>query len=1178
MNDEEILAMQYAPFHWPPKKPLTEWLALCFGIFLLAGYMAYALREEYVRIEARERARLADQCKVVSMNIERHFSGISTSLSGIVKELPQWRRMPDGAKLAAQHLRALKNAMPGVLTLLVIDSNGTVRASDKPELVGQSAAERNYFQVVLKSPGASTLYVRPPLVSGLGNFTMNLTRMVAGSKGEFDGLVIAALDAEGFKILLNSVLYRSDVRASLIHGDGVPFLMAPRSRDIAGLDLVMPGSFFSRHLESAQDASVFEGPISPGGEARMIAMQTVQPAALSMDRPMVIVVDRGLQFVFANWYRDLAKSLTLFGFLTLLAASSLWMHQRRQRAAAINNAQLELYRHETIETLRQSEDKFRNLTELSSDWYWEQDEQFRFVPLSGQLNEKTRTANEGHIGKTRWEMGAENLTEADWQAHQSALKSHQEFRDFEMLRTDLAGVPHWVSSSGRPIFDSGGNFCGYRGVAKDITERKLTHQALKAREERFQILFDRASEGIVIVSLGGDLIAINQAFANMHGYTVDEMKCLKLSDLDTATSFEQVPARIKRILAGERQTFEAENFHKDGHVFPLEVSSSMILVDGAPMIQSFTRDISERRETQVKLLLAASVVDHAREGIAITDPSGTIVEINQSFTRITGYSREDSIGQNAHILSSGRHDQAFYKALWNALLVQGHWSGEIWNRRKSGEVYAELLTVSAIRDARGDTRQYVALFSDITAIKEQQRQLEHTAHFDALTSLPNRLLLSDRLQQAMTQALRRGQQLAVAYLDLDGFKNVNDKFGHDMGDQLLILVAAAMKSALREGDTLARLGGDEFVAVLIDMDGVANCAPMLTRLLDAAAAPVLLGEAVLKCSASIGVTFYPQAHDMEADQLLRQADQAMYQAKLAGKNRYHIFDASHDSSVRVHHEKLERIRLALARGEFVLHYQPKVNMHSGKVVGAEALIRWQHPQKGLLAPASFLPAIEDHPLAVEVGEWVIDTVLTQLALWQDADLNLTVSINIGARQLQQSDFVERLQAILARHRQVSPARLELEVLETSALADMVQVSQIIEHCHEMGVKFALDDFGTGYSSLTYLKRLRVAQLKIDQSFVRDMLDDPDDLAILEGVIGLAAAFKREVIAEGVETVEHGTALLHLGCQLAQGYGIARPMPGEHLPAWAASWRPDAAWCAVLSPGDASRSEKAQACA
>jgi EAL domain-containing protein (putative c-di-GMP-specific phosphodiesterase class I) len=286
----------------------------------------------------------------------------------------------------------------------------------------------------------------------------------------------------------------------------------------------------------------------------------------------------------------------------------------------------------------------------------------------------------------------------------------------------------------------------------------------------------------------------------------------------------------------------------------------------------------------------------------------------------------------------------------------------------------------------------------------------------------------------------------------------------------------------------------------------------------------------------------------------------MYQAKVAGKNRYHVFDAEQDSSIRGHHESLERIRLALARGEFVLHYQPKVNMRSGQVIGAEALIRWQHPERGLLAPGKFLPVIEDNPIAVDVGEWVIDKALTQIAVWHAAGLDLSVSVNIGARQLQQNDFVLRLKAILARHPQVNPAKLELEVLETSALADMAQVSQVIEDCAEIGVRFALDDFGTGYSSLTYLKRLRVALLKIDQSFVRDMLDDPDDLAILEGVIGLAVAFKREVIAEGVETVEHGTALLQLGCELAQGYGIARPMPPEQLPAWAATWRPDEAWC------------------
>jgi EAL domain-containing protein (putative c-di-GMP-specific phosphodiesterase class I) len=322
---------------------------------------------------------------------------------------------------------------------------------------------------------------------------------------------------------------------------------------------------------------------------------------------------------------------------------------------------------------------------------------------------------------------------------------------------------------------------------------------------------------------------------------------------------------------------------------------------------------------------------------------------------------------------------------------------------------------------------------------------------------------------------------------------------------------------------------------------------------------------VLQGSASIGVTFYPQDQEVDVDQLLRQADQAMYQAKLAGKNRYHVFDAAKDSSVRVHHESLDRLRLAHTRREFVLYYQPKVNMLSGQVIGAEALIRWQHPEKGLLAPASFLSIIEDNPLAVDVGEWVIDAVLTQMAVWHAVGLDLPVSVNIGARQLQHADFMERVLAILAGHKQISPAFLELEVLETSALPNMAQVSQVIENCAKIGVKFALDDFGTGYSSLTYLKRLRVAQLKIDQSFVRDMLDDPDDMAILEGVIGLAAAFKQQVIAEGVETIAHGTLLLQLGCELAQGYGIARPMPPEQLPAWAANWQPDAAWCAEPHP-------------
>jgi predicted signal transduction protein with EAL and GGDEF domain len=379
---------------------------------------------------------------------------------------------------------------------------------------------------------------------------------------------------------------------------------------------------------------------------------------------------------------------------------------------------------------------------------------------------------------------------------------------------------------------------------------------------------------------------------------------------------------------------------------------------------------------------------------------------------------------------------------------------------------------------------------------------------------------------------------------------------------VLIELARRMKHTLREGDTLSRLGGDEFVAVLLDQSDVATCVPILNRMLAAAAEPLDIGGLILQVSASIGVTLYPQSEAVDADQLLRQADQAMYKAKLVGKNRYCIFDADHDRSQRSHNESLEHIRNALHRREFVLYYQPKVNMRSGTVIGAEALIRWQHPERGLLPPAVFLPLIEEHQLAVEIGEWVIESALTQMEIWRACGLHISVSVNVGARQLQQTDFVQRLRASLAAHPTILPRDLELEVLETSALEDLTRVSEVIESCREIGVMFALDDFGTGYSSLTYLKHLPVAQLKIDQSFVRDMLEDPDDLAILGGVLGLANSFRRQVIAEGVETIEHGEMLLQLGCELAQGYGIARPMPAADLPAWTRQWQMDPTWSNV----------------
>ena len=724
------------------------------------------------------------------------------------------------------------------------------------------------------------------------------------------------------------------------------------------------------------------------------------------------------------------------------------------------------------------------------------------------------------------------------------------------------GNEYQIADSAAPIRNAADAIVGVVLVFSDVTERYRAEEAVRESEARFRTVVDVIPDAIVL-HRGGKLLHVNPAGVVMFGARSEQELIGKpILELIHPDFHKIVLARVKSVTDhGEASAVIEERYVKlDGTFFYAEVQGRSIVLDNAPAVVATLRDITQRKAAQEKLQLAAGVFTHALEGIMITSPDATIVDVNDAFTRITGYTRDDALGQNPRMLSSGRHGADYYAAMWRSLLDHGSWYGEVWNRRKNGEVFAEMQTISAVRDAQGNVRQYISLFSDITERKAHESQLEHIAHFDALTNLPNRVLLADRLQQAMAQAHRRDQQLAVVYLDLDGFKAINDQHGHGLGDEVLIALASRMKQALREGDTLARIGGDEFVAVLIDLEELADSMPLLTRLLEAAATQVRVGDLTLQVSASLGVTFYPQAHDIDADQLLRQADQAMYQAKLAGKNRYHVFDAGQDSSIRVHHESLEHIRLALQRREFVLHYQPKVNMHSGQVIGAEALIRWQHPERGLLAPALFLPVIEDHPLAVDLGEWVIDTALTQIAVWRAAGLDLPVSVNIGARQLQLGDFVARLLAILARHPQVNPNRLELEVLETSALADMAQVSQVIETCLQMGVKFALDDFGTGYSSLTYLKRLRVAMLKIDQSFVRDMLEDPDDLAILQGVIGLAAAFKREVIAEGVETVAHGTLLLQLGCELAQGYGIARPMPPEQLPAWAATWKPDAAWC------------------
>lgn len=709
-----------------------------------------------------------------------------------------------------------------------------------------------------------------------------------------------------------------------------------------------------------------------------------------------------------------------------------------------------------------------------------------------------------------------------------------------------------------------------------IQERQTLIHTLQQKEQYQRTLIDSIPFVVWLKDIHGRYLEVNQKFAEQFQHRDTSLLVGKTdAELFDAQSALSHVVHDKQVLTcGQPQVIQSQ--HKmDTETHWFETYKAPVLVDGENVgTVGLSRDITLEHTADNKLRLSASVFTHAREGIMITDPLGVMIDVNQAFTEITGYSAKQAIGCTPRLLQSEHQDELTFSSMWQNLQQQGFWSGELWSRKASGEDYFQSLTLSAVLDDKGQVQHYVGLFSDITNQYQQQQHLEKIALYDAMTGLPNRSALTQQLQLLLKKSTAE-QMLAVAYLDLDGFKEINDRHGHETGDQFLIALSERLQAQLSDAELLARIGGDEFVVLLPQLSDKKAGFAKIQQLLDVVAKPLKIDEWMLSVSASIGLTFYPQTDATEAEQLIRQADHAMYQAKQDGKNRCHLFDTDYARSLRGHQETIVEIRQGLVQKQFRLFYQPKVNMHTGEVVGAEALIRWLHPQKGMVAPALFLPAIEQHSLGVELGYWVIEEALRQLAEWQRQGMTLPVSVNISAYHLQQLDFVNRLQLLLHFYSDVPASLLQLEILETSALNDLTHVQAVMQACIRSGVSFALDDFGTGYSSLTYLKRLPATVLKIDQSFVRDMLVDPDDLAILKGIIVLANEFKREIVAEGVETTEHGEMLLQLGCTFAQGYGIARPMPAEQFMPWKKAWLPPDVW-ATASVGSGANGSGAKA--
>jgi diguanylate cyclase (GGDEF)-like protein/PAS domain S-box-containing protein len=678
---------------------------------------------------------------------------------------------------------------------------------------------------------------------------------------------------------------------------------------------------------------------------------------------------------------------------------------------------------------------------------------------------------------------------------------------------------------------------------------RQAHDALTESRDRYLDLYEFSPVGYITLTADGLLCETNLKTAAMFG--IERKKLISrrfahlVADHDKDRWHFQL-LRMKQSAGGEEQDLDLMLKREDGYCFQTHVNClRMDDMDAPQMIRLAITDITKLRAAELELRIAA-IAFESQEGIMITDVNNVILRVNQAFTTMTGYSSEEALGKNPRMLCSGRQSKEFYAEMWTTLYNTGAWEGEIWNRRKNGVIYPERLTITAVKDEAGVTTNYVSTLTDITMSRAASDEIKHLAFYDPLTQLPNRRLLLDRLNQALATSARSRRHGALLFLDLDYFKTLNDTLGHDVGDLLLQQVAERLTACIREGDTVARFGGDEFVMLLedlseIDIEAAAQTEAIGNKVLALLNQAFHLAAYEHHCTISIGATLF-NGHEAVMDELLKQADIAMYQAKESGRNALSFFDHHMQELINAHVSLEQELRKAEALQQFELYYQVQVDQ-AGKALGAEALIRWHHPARGLVLPAEFIPLAEEGGLILAIGQWVLDAACAQLQKWQaDAAMcHLTLSVNVSSKQIYKDDFVQQVQASVTRFN-IDPKLLKLELTESMLVEGIDQVAATMSKLAENGIRFSLDDFGTGYSSLQYLKMLPLYQLKIDQSFVRDIAIDSSDRAIVRTIVAMAHSLDLGVIAEGVETAEQRTLLLNKGCKHFQGYLFSQPLP------------------------------------
>ena len=678
----------------------------------------------------------------------------------------------------------------------------------------------------------------------------------------------------------------------------------------------------------------------------------------------------------------------------------------------------------------------------------------------------------------------------------------------------------------------------------DHEEHEKAEAILKEAENQFRSVVEETLVGIYLIK-DGVLSYVNPKLAEIFGYSLEAMLGADIMNFIFPDDRKIVEEVVRKRINGEiiKQQYEFTGVKKDGNLIHLEVLGNRVEYNGKPAVMGTLVDITDKKNSEKQLRMAHKVFENTIEGIAVTDLKGNIQWVNPAFSTITGYSADEALGQNPRILKSHHHEKEFYTNMWQSIMEKGQWQGEIWNRKKSGETYPEWLTISALKDGYGKPVQYVSVFNDITERIKQEEHIKYQSHHDALTGLPNRFLFKDRLGSAIAHAHRHAEKFAVLFLGLDRFKRINDTLGHAMGDKLLKAVAVRLSDSIQEDDTVARFSGDAFAVIIKEIKTVEKLILSINLLLDALKKPFFIDGHELYITASMGISLYPTDGD-DADTLIKNADTAMYRAKELERNSYQLYTPTMNEKALTRLSMENDLHKALQQNELILYYQPQVDVNTGRIIGAEALVRWLHPRLGFLPPGEFIPLAEETGLIVPLGEWVLQRACIQNKEWQRKGLpKINIGVNLSTLQFRQKNLIQRVEEILELS-ELSPEFLELEITESIAMLDADFTNKMLHQLKDMGIQISIDDFGTGYSSLAYLTRFPIDRIKIDQSFIRGIPDEKEELAIVMAMMAMAKSLGLKTIAEGVEKVEQYNFLKEQYCHQIQGYYFSRPVDEE----------------------------------